>query len=225
MGKAVAARPMRAVRAGVAFGVVDTFLVRTADDAIGHDHGTSLMLAKEGLDLLADNRIAAYIDAFGEPAFELIGRVAFVGDDRDGNLGGQVRSRAIEGDRRDRVAPESAPSTFRQPGSRPFSTVNHSISTHPKLCLRWAEFTPMHIGVSEPPVVPVPCRRISAVTTISIPKSPNESRRFPLACLCVSSRSDAGCAKRRIHGPRLGEPARFWNQQGTGTRYVHPVPR
>src|SRR5258705_4467920 len=123
--KPVAARPIRAVRARVAFGVVDTFLVRTADDAVGHDHGTSLMLAKEGLDLLADNRIAAYIDAFGEPAFELIGRVAFVGDDRDGNLGGQVRSRAIEGDRRDRVSPESAPSTLRQPGSRPFSDLLH----------------------------------------------------------------------------------------------------
>ena len=61
MGEAVAARPIRAVRAGVAFGVVDTFLVRAADDAVGHDHGASLMLAKEGLDLLADNRIVAYI--------------------------------------------------------------------------------------------------------------------------------------------------------------------
>ena len=38
MGEAVAARPIRAVRAGVAFGVVDTFLVRAADDAVGHDH-------------------------------------------------------------------------------------------------------------------------------------------------------------------------------------------
>src|SRR5258708_40134739 len=46
MGEAVAARPIRAVRAGVAFGVVDTFLVRAADDAVGHDHGASLMLAK-----------------------------------------------------------------------------------------------------------------------------------------------------------------------------------
>ena len=53
MGEAVAARPIRAVRAGVAFGVVDTFLVRAADDAVGHDDGASLMLAKEGLDLLA----------------------------------------------------------------------------------------------------------------------------------------------------------------------------
>jgi len=71
MGEAVATRPIRAVRAGVAFGVVDSFLVRAADDAVGHDHRASLMLAKEGLDLLADNRIAADIDAFGEPAFEL----------------------------------------------------------------------------------------------------------------------------------------------------------
>jgi hypothetical protein len=104
MGEAVAARPIRAVRAGVAFGVVDTFLVRAADDAVGHDHGASLMLAKEGLDLLADNRIVAYIDVFGEPAFEHVGRFAFVGDDGDGNLGGQVRSRAIECNRRDRVS-------------------------------------------------------------------------------------------------------------------------
>jgi hypothetical protein len=133
MGEAVAARPIRAVRAGVAFGVVDTFLVRTADDAVGHDHGTSLVLSKEGLDLLADNRIAADIDAFGEPAFELIGRVAFVGDDRDGNLGGQVRSRAIEGDRRDRVSPESAPSTLRQPGSRPFCDLLHVLMKYLEL--------------------------------------------------------------------------------------------
>ena len=56
MGEAVAARPIRAVRAGVAFGVVDAFLVRAADDAVGHDHGASLVLAKEGLDLLTDNR-------------------------------------------------------------------------------------------------------------------------------------------------------------------------
>ena len=62
------------------------------------------MLAKEGLDLLADNRIVAYIDVFEEPAFEHVGRFAFVGDDGDGNLGGQVRSRAIECNRRDRVA-------------------------------------------------------------------------------------------------------------------------
>src|ERR1035441_4198779 len=114
MGEAVAARPIRAVRAGVAFGVVDTFLVRAAHDAVGHDHGASLMLAKKGLDLLADDRIAADIDAFGDPAFEQVGRVALVGDDRDGNLAGQVRSRAIEGNRRDRVAPESAPSTDRK---------------------------------------------------------------------------------------------------------------
>jgi hypothetical protein len=109
----------------VAFGVVDTFLVRAADDAVGHDHGASLMLAKEGLDLLADDRVAAYIDVFGEPAFEQVGRIALVGDNRDGNLGGQVRSRAIEGNRRDRVAPESAPSTLRQRGSRPFSDLLH----------------------------------------------------------------------------------------------------
>ena len=62
------------------------------------------MLAKEGLDLLANNRIVAYIDVFEEPAFEHVGRFAFVGDDGDGNLGGQVRSRAIECNRRDRVA-------------------------------------------------------------------------------------------------------------------------
>src|ERR1035441_7229826 len=104
-----------------------------ADDAVGHDHGTSLMLAKEGQDLLADNWIAAYIDAFGEPAFELVGRVAFVGDDGDGNLGGQVRSRAIEGNRRDGVAPESAPSTFRQPGSRPFSDLLHVLMKYLEL--------------------------------------------------------------------------------------------
>jgi hypothetical protein len=50
------------------------FLVRAADDAVGHDHGVSLMLPKEGLGLLADNRIVAYIDVWGEPAFEHIGR-------------------------------------------------------------------------------------------------------------------------------------------------------
>jgi hypothetical protein len=117
----------------VAFGVVDTFLVRAADDAVGHDHGASLMLAKEGLDLLADNRIVAYIDVFGEPAFEHVGRFAFVGDDGDGNLGGQVRSRAIECNRRDRVAPESAPSTLRQPGSRPFSDLLHVLMKYLEL--------------------------------------------------------------------------------------------
>jgi hypothetical protein len=37
-GEAVAARPIRAMRAGVAFGVVDTFLVRAADDTVGHNH-------------------------------------------------------------------------------------------------------------------------------------------------------------------------------------------
>ena len=44
MGEAVAARPIRAARAGVAFGVVDTFLVRAADDAVSHDHGASLIV-------------------------------------------------------------------------------------------------------------------------------------------------------------------------------------
>jgi hypothetical protein len=133
MGEAVAARPIRAVRAGLAFGVVDTFLVRAAHDAVGHDHRASLMLAKEDQDLLADDRIAAYIDVFGEPAFELVGRVAFVGDDGNCNLGGQVRSRAIEGNRRDRVAPESAPSTLRQPGSRPFSDLLHVLMKYLEL--------------------------------------------------------------------------------------------
>ena len=74
MGEAVAARPIRAVRAGVAFGVVDTFLVRAADDAVSHDHGASLMLAKEGLDLLADNRIVAYIDVFGRSEERRVGK-------------------------------------------------------------------------------------------------------------------------------------------------------
>jgi hypothetical protein len=91
------------------------------------------MLAKEDQDLLADDRIAAYIDVFGEPAFELVGRVAFVGDDGDGNLGSQVRSRAIEGNRRDGVAPESTPSTFRQPGSRPFSDLLHVLMKYLEL--------------------------------------------------------------------------------------------
>ena len=85
------------------------------------------------MDLLADNRIAAYIDVFGEPAFEPVGRFAFVGDDGDGNLGGQVRGRAIECNPRDRVGPESAPSTLRQPGSRPFSDLLHVLRKYLEL--------------------------------------------------------------------------------------------
>jgi hypothetical protein len=31
------------------------------------------MLAKESLDLLADNRVVAYVDVFEEPTFEKVG--------------------------------------------------------------------------------------------------------------------------------------------------------
>jgi hypothetical protein len=48
-------------------------------------------------------------------------------------LVGQVSSRAIECNRRDRVAPESAPSTLRQPGSRPFSDLLHVLMKYLEL--------------------------------------------------------------------------------------------
>jgi hypothetical protein len=117
VSEAVAACPIGALWAGLAFWIIDAFLMWASKDALHSHDGQYLMLTEKVTDFLTDDEVVADVIATGEPAFEQIGFVAFIRDDRDSNLCSQIRSRPVEGDSGDRVASESAPDSLRQPGA------------------------------------------------------------------------------------------------------------
>ena len=130
MGEAVAACPKRALGAGLALRIVDTFLVRASDDAIRDHDGKYAMLTEEARNLIADNGVVPDVGSFGEPALEQIWLVACVRHDGDSDLRGQIRSGPIEGDCRDGIASESAPGFLRQPGGGSLDLLHVSMK-HP----------------------------------------------------------------------------------------------
>ena len=65
------------------------------------------MLSKEGKDLLADSRVSADIHFLGEPSLERIGVAAFIANDGDSDLGGEIGGWAIKGNGGGRITSES----------------------------------------------------------------------------------------------------------------------
>jgi len=82
---------------------------------------------EEGHDLLADGGIMAHIQAaIGEPALQEIRFVILGGDNADGDFGGQLVVRPIEGDRSDGIAVKTALGFLGEPGPKWLSSLPHS---------------------------------------------------------------------------------------------------
>lgn len=102
--EAVATSPVRTLRAGFSLGVVDAFLMRTSDEAIGDDHGLGGVLFEEGENLLANDGVGAHVGVFREPTFKGVGFAAFVTHDGDNDFRSEFGRWAVEGDGGDRIA-------------------------------------------------------------------------------------------------------------------------
>jgi hypothetical protein len=116
---AIAVRPKRALRTDLAVGIVDSFLVRTADDAVGHDDGLGTVLADEAKNRFSDGWVSSHIEIVGEPTFERVGFGVLRGNDADGDLAREFIAWAVERDRGDWVAAETSASLLLERGACP----------------------------------------------------------------------------------------------------------
>jgi hypothetical protein len=97
--------------------IIDAFLVRASENTVRYNDGAYVILTEKARDLVADNGIVADVGSIGEPTFDKIRLIAFIRDNGNSDLRSQIRGRAVEGDRGDRVASESASDSLRQPGA------------------------------------------------------------------------------------------------------------
>jgi hypothetical protein len=119
LGPAITPHPVRALRTILSFGIVHAFFVGASDDAVGDYGGADRVGLEEGHDLLADGGIMAHIQAaIGEPALQEIRFVILGGDNADGDFGGQLVGRPIEGDRSDGIAVKTALGFLGEPGPK-----------------------------------------------------------------------------------------------------------
>ena len=104
---AVTASPVGTLWAGFSFGVIDSFFVRTADDAVCNYNRPNSLCFDECSDQLSDTDIRTYIGILREPALKRIGFEVFLFEDADCDFRGGFYSRPVEGYGRDRVSTES----------------------------------------------------------------------------------------------------------------------
>jgi len=114
VGEAVAASPEWALGARFPFRVIDAFFVRAANNAISYDHGFGGVLSQKVENLLANSRVSAHIRVLGEPSLERIGVAAFVTNDCDSDLAGEIGRGAIKGNRGGWKSAESPPGFLAQ---------------------------------------------------------------------------------------------------------------
>jgi len=114
VGEAVAASPERALGARFPLRVIDAFFVRTTNDAIRYDHGFCGVLSQKGENLLANSRVSPHIRILGEPSLERIGVAAFVTNDSDSDLAGEIGRGTIKGNRGGWKSAESPPGFLAQ---------------------------------------------------------------------------------------------------------------
>ena len=127
LGPAITPRPVRALRTIPSFGIVHAFFVGAADDAVGDDGGADRVGLEEGHYLLADGGIMAHIQAaIGEPALQNVRFVILGEDNADGDFGGQLVGRPIEGDRSDGIAVKTVLGFLGEPGPKWLSSLPHS---------------------------------------------------------------------------------------------------
>jgi hypothetical protein len=88
--EAIAASPVRALRAGFSLWVVDAFFVRAADEAVGDDHRLGGVLFEEGENLLANGGVGTDVGILGEPTFKRVRLAALVTHDGNNDLGGEI---------------------------------------------------------------------------------------------------------------------------------------
>jgi hypothetical protein len=126
LGPAITPGPVRALRTILSFGIVHAFFVGAADDTVSDDGGADRVVLEEGHDLLADGGIMAHTQAaIGEPALQKIRFVILGEDNADGDFGGQLVGRPIEGDRSDGVAVKTALGLLGEPGPKWLSSLPH----------------------------------------------------------------------------------------------------
>jgi hypothetical protein len=134
LGPAITPHPVRALRTILSFGIVHAFFVGAADDAISDYGGADRVGLEEGHDLLAEGGIMAHIQAaIGELALQEIRFVILGGDNADGDFGGQLVGRPIEGDRSDGIAVKTALGFLGEPGPKWLSSLPQS---HGAIALR-----------------------------------------------------------------------------------------
>src|ERR1700694_2622052 len=99
-----AAGPERASRTGLAFRVVDPFLMRAAQHFLGHRHRVHLVVSKKQGNFLEYCRIVPDIAALGEPPPQCDRFGVRRDDDGDSDLAGTLSIRSIAGDCAGRIA-------------------------------------------------------------------------------------------------------------------------
>jgi len=118
-GESIAIGPERALRTDLAYGIVDPLLVRTAHDAVGHDHAPGSMPTNEGNDLFAYRNVPSDVDLVGVPTLERMSLRIFRRDDADGHLAREVGVGAVNRNRRHWVAAKAPASSLAQGGTGP----------------------------------------------------------------------------------------------------------
>src|ERR1700687_1977811 len=78
--------------------------MRTADEALGGDHGLGAVLFEKGDNFIGNGWIIPHVTIFGKPAFERVGIVTLVAHDARYHLGGKSGGWPIESDSCERIA-------------------------------------------------------------------------------------------------------------------------
>ena len=114
-GPAVSSCPIGAIRAILAFWIIDSFLIGTANNAIRHRHRMHLVFAQERDDLGKDCPVHSQIAGFRKPSMQLCRRGLWGLHDADCDLGGAALVGAVESDRSDWLTAEASLSLFLEP--------------------------------------------------------------------------------------------------------------
>lgn len=111
-GPTVAVSPIGASRTSLTVGIVDTFFVRTTDNAVSHYDGFHAMSFDEPQDLAADGRIGSHITVLRKPTLHDARFGSLSGNDAHGDFCSATFVRTIKRDRRNRVSPKTTTSLF-----------------------------------------------------------------------------------------------------------------
>jgi hypothetical protein len=131
MGKAVATRPERTLRARLTKRVIDAFFVRATDDAVNCNHRADRMPAEKCLDLQANHCVAANVLSLGKPPFQRIRILSLVLDDGDDHLGRQLCGGTVERHGGYGVPVQSSIGFLLHPGGRSLPSFHLSMKMPP----------------------------------------------------------------------------------------------
>src|SRR6266851_3330732 len=112
---ALATGPERTKRTGLAFRIIDPFLMRASEYSLCHRHRTHLMVSKKQGHFLEYCRIVPDIAALGEPPPQCDRFGVRRNDDGDSHLAGALSVRSVESDGADRIAAKTQLALFVYP--------------------------------------------------------------------------------------------------------------